>query len=164
MPRRTDISPILTLCAALALAAGSAAGAKTRSETEFLEVARNCELPGARLEPVAGERRTLRIFIPPRVRRTDGKIACARLWARERGLRLVEPELPQGVALASIGCGMPRTVRALGGADGREIRIHFPLRHNELGQARRDGSLACLNDWAADRGYQVRIVNEYELD
>lgn len=137
--------------------------APARYAVEWPEVAANCELPGATIERTAGRRRTLTLFIPVRVRRTEGRVSCARLWAGERGMTLVEPPLQRNFALALIGCGMPRVVWAEAPAT-RAWRIGFPQRSNMIVQARASGALACLETWAADRGYRVRVVNAEYVD
>ncbi|HWT13013.1 MAG TPA: hypothetical protein VN231_09695 [Allosphingosinicella sp.] len=90
MSRGAAVAFALVLGAASLLLPACTTGAQVYRE-EWPQAAANCELPGATLEPVEGRRRTVQLIVPPGVERTEGRIACAAHWARERGLNLVEP-------------------------------------------------------------------------
>ena len=93
MPRRTDIS-ILLLGLAAGLLGGCATNGWARMQEEFAEVRANCRLRGTILERDPDDRRLLRLIFRQRnaeeiAAEADGRLACARLWAEERGYRLV---------------------------------------------------------------------------
>lgn len=95
MPRRPDIPSILIAVAVLCLTACATAG--RAQDSEFPEVARNCEVPGARLAAgEAGQPAEFRWLIVPRAvhaRRArqpeNGRISCLLHWGRERGLLMI---------------------------------------------------------------------------
>lgn len=93
MPRRADISIPIVGAAAL-LASGCATDDWGRMRDEFAEVRANCRLRGTILERDREDPRLLRLIFRQRnaeeiAAEADGRLACARLWAGERGYRLV---------------------------------------------------------------------------
>jgi hypothetical protein len=94
MPLRTGIFSILILGALLAGSGCATRGPSwTGMQAEFVEVRLNCGLHGTALRRDAKDRRLLHIVFSQRndERATairDGRMACAQLWAEERGYRL----------------------------------------------------------------------------
>jgi len=92
MPKRTDISLILALGGAAALA-GCATNSWAQMEEEFPEVRMNCGLVRTYLERDPDDERGLRLIFPQRNNaamqaRAEGSLACVEHWAAERGYTL----------------------------------------------------------------------------
>lgn len=79
-------------------AAGCATDRWTRMQAEFADVRANCRLRGTDIELSGRDRRLIHLVFPQRNNEAvaaadDGRLACARHWAEERGYRLTtEPK------------------------------------------------------------------------
>jgi len=86
-------------------------------------------------------RRTLSILIT-----TAALSACT-----GHGWKQLQEEFPE----IRTNCGLKGTVLERDAGDKRLLRLGFLQRHNAALQASRDGSLACIEHWARERGYRV---------
>jgi len=55
----------------------------------------------------------------------------------------------------SANCGLRGVLLQRDGSHKRLLRLVFRQRHNAALQASRDGSLACVEHWARERGWRV---------
>jgi hypothetical protein len=67
------------------------------------------------------------------------------------GWKQLQDEFPEVRA----NCGLRGTVLERDGDDRRLLRLVFRQRYNARLQASRDGSLACVEHWARERGWRV---------
>jgi hypothetical protein len=92
MARRPDL-PWTPIVLAALLIAGCAAHGWAQMQEEYAEVRVNCRLGGTILQRDPHDRRLLRLVFRQRnaeelAASRDGRLACARHWATERGHRL----------------------------------------------------------------------------
>lgn len=67
------------------------------------------------------------------------------------GWRQLQEEFPE----VRDNCGLRGTLLQRDTADKRLLRLFFLQRSNAALQARRDGSLACVEHWARERGWRL---------
>jgi hypothetical protein len=72
--------------------------------------------------------------------------ACA-----SNGWKQLQEEFPE----VSANCGLRGTLLERDRHDKRLLRLVFRQRYNARLQASRDGSLACVEHWARERGWRV---------
>lgn len=83
--------------------------------------------------------------------------ATASACASENWRQLRE-EFPE----VSANCGLRGTLLERDRSDKRLLRLVFRQRYNARLQAARDGSLACVEHWARERGWRVTTAPDGE--
>lgn len=77
--------------------------------------------------------------------------AAAMSGCAGHGWKQVREEFPEVRA----NCGLRGTTIRRDGSDKRLLHLLFRQRHNAALQASRDGSLACVEHWARERGWRI---------
>ncbi len=67
------------------------------------------------------------------------------------GWKQLQEEFPE----VRVNCGLRGTLIERDAVDKRLLRLVFRQRYNARLQASRDGSLACVEHWARERGWRV---------
>jgi hypothetical protein len=67
------------------------------------------------------------------------------------------PEMEEEFAEVRSNCGLRGTILERDPKDRKTLRLLFRQRNNAALQARRDGSLACAEHWARERGYRLNV-------
>jgi len=70
------------------------------------------------------------------------------------GWKRLQEEYPEVRA----NCGLKRAVLHRDAKDKGLLRLTFPQRYNAGLQARQDGSLACVEHWARERGWRLTTL------
>ena len=64
---------------------------------------------------------------------------------------------------ARTNCRLPRLLMQASDRDPHVLLVRFPQRYDAHGSAERNGSWACLDHWAHERGLTLRLASQQEL-